>query len=512
MEPDLSVRGHIIDMSLLSNDRQQPAGSLTSRIATVCVFALGLACVPALALSTEVVELPTIGDPWGQVISPQQERRLGQEFMRRLRHQVSLIDEPEIQEYIQFLGYSLVAHSDDPTQEFTFFIVDHPSINAFAAPGGYIGVNSGLITAAESESELAAVLAHEIAHVTQRHVARSFDAARQLSLPSAAVLIAAILLGTQSPELGQAALTVGIAGSTQSQLNFTRANESEADRVGIQILARAGFDPRSVPTFFERLQKASRLYGDGPPEFLRTHPVTVSRIADSRSRAEQYPVKPLREQLSFELVRAKLQVKAEQNPAKAAEKFAARLESGQYRNESATRYGYALALHATRNYTGAREQLQRLLGEDPDEIAYRIALAKVEEAAGHLSRAFKIYSETVELYPGNHPVTVAYSQALITAQKGAEAQRLLQAHIRSRAPDPTLYQLLARAAGQAGMRADAFEAIAEYYYLNGDTPTAIEQLRLALRTLGESYYETARIQARLRELQHELIRAAKTGS
>src|SRR3569833_3076759 len=228
--------------------------------------------------------LPDFGDASASAISPLQEQRMGADFMRALRSSVKIIEDPEITEYIQSLGYRLLAHADPQPYPYTFFIVADTSINAFAGPGGYIGVHSGLILASESESALASVLAHEIAHVTQHHLLRAIDKSNRLALPAPAALIAALILAGQNAQLGQAALATTLASGAQAGINFTRAHELEAGRVGLPILAGAGFDPRSMPAFFEQLQQATRFYESGAPELLRTHPVTTSRIADARAR------------------------------------------------------------------------------------------------------------------------------------------------------------------------------------------------------------------------------------
>jgi predicted Zn-dependent protease len=249
---------------------------------------LALAILPVLGISRGAdldLSLPEIGDPAGAVISPYEESELGEAFYRSLRQQGQIIDDPEISEYIDYLGNRLASNSDQPGPGFTFFVVDDPTINAFAAPGGYIGVHKGLILADKSEGELAAVLAHEIAHVTQRHMARRFQTTKNMAIPYAVTILSAILLGTQDPQLGQAALVAGLATQAQRQINFTRANEAEADRVGIGVLARSGYDPRNMAVTFQRLQESGRFYGEGPPEYLRTHPVYATRISDALSRA-----------------------------------------------------------------------------------------------------------------------------------------------------------------------------------------------------------------------------------
>ena len=273
-------------------------------------LALSLALFPAPQQAVEInkIELPDMGDSSGTLITPAEEKEFGEAFFRSLHSQISINQDAEIQQYIQSIGQKLVANSDEPSHPFHFFVVMENDINAFAGPGGYIGVNSGLILMTEAESELASVMGHEIAHVTQRHLFRAAEAQSRLSIPTIAGTLAAILLGTQAPALGQAAIMAIQAGSVQFQINFTRENEEEADRVGMQILSSSHFDPRSMPTFFERLQQSTRYSGQAIPEFLRTHPVTASRISDTRGRAETYPYKQYPDSLDYQLTKAKIRV------------------------------------------------------------------------------------------------------------------------------------------------------------------------------------------------------------
>ena len=267
------------------------------------------------------IALPEMGDSAGALISPREEYQIGQAFFWRLQQTTDLIDDPEVSHYIQSLGNHLVTYSDDPTRQFTFFVVPDPSINAFAAPGGFIGMNSGLLLTADSEDEVASVMAHEIAHVTQRHILRSIERSQRMTIPKTAAMIAAALLGAMDPSAGSAAIMAVQAGDIQSQLDYTRANESEADNFGMQTLIKSGFNPEAMPSFFEKLQQASRYFGGSEvPEFLRTHPVTTSRIADARGRAIQYegehhkPVKNTRDPLAFYLIQEKLRVLMAKSP------------------------------------------------------------------------------------------------------------------------------------------------------------------------------------------------------
>jgi len=455
--------------------------------------------------SVRAVELPSIGDSSGRFLSTEEEQRLGDAFMRNIRQTLTINDDPEINEYIQSLGYRLLANTDTGGRKFTFFVVEDPSINAFAGPGGYIGINTGLILITENESELASVTAHEIAHVTQRHLARAFEAASKMSVPATAAILAALILGNKDGQLGEAAIAATVAGSAQSQINFTRANEEEADRMGIQVLAKSGFDPRSMPRFFERLQQSTRYYDNQQMEFLRTHPVTVSRIADTTNRAEQLSYQPKQDNSNYALIKTRLLVDNKNNTLNGVEFFAKSLSDANTKDEYALRYGYALALLADNKFDDARKQISQLIKKDPERLAYQLVLAKVEMADGNINKALKIYSENFKLYPHNYPLTILYASALIQSGQSENAVNLLQEHLRQKISTPRIYNLLAQAETEAGHLVEAHQALAEYHYLNGQTRTAIEQLKIALNKAGENdSTRKARIQARLTQLQDEI--------
>jgi len=444
-------------------------------------------------------DLPEIGDSAGSSISPEQEKKLGAEFMRQLRQSGIVLNNQEITAYLNSLGQRLVANSEAPTKQFTFFVVNDPSINAFAGPGGYIGVHTGLFLASENESELAGVLAHEIAHVTQRHLARAFEAANNLSLPSMAAMLAAILVATQNPDAGTAAIAAVSAGSLQYQINFTRANEYEADRVGIQTLGQSGLDSYGMPNFFERLQKNSRLYGSRPPEFLSTHPVTTNRIAEATSRAESFPGGTV-DSLDFQLVRAKLQVLNYENPKQVVEDFERYMDKSENAKVYKV-YEYALLLANTEKPGQALEILTKLHRNDPDRIVYRLDMARIHESSGQYSRAMELYKDALALYPGNLTILLPYTKTMLVAGKSAQAYKLLSDVSRDKYANPEIYKLLAEAAESTARTVQSHDAMSQYYFLNGYTKQAIQQLQLAAREPGASDYESARIQARLKELE-----------
>ncbi len=462
----------------------------------------GLTALPQRSLAL-FDELPEMGDSTGNMLSLEEEQRIGAEFMRNIRYSLTLVDDPEINEYLQDLGARLVSHSDGVTRSFTFFIIQDPRINAFAAPGGYIGINSGLILNTANESELAAVLAHEIAHVTQRHLARASEAANNMNLPMAAAILAAMILGSQDPDLAQAAITAAMAGSTQRMINFTRINEQEADRVGMQILTRAGFDANGMPDFFKKLLATNRIYKDVLPDFLKTHPVTLSRISDSSNRAARYkPPRQGEESIRYSLIRSKIRVMLSKNPDEAVRYFA---DNG----TEAGKYGYALALSRKGESGKARRQLQALIGKRPDVIAYQYALAQVEADAGNLEKALAIYEQNLRIYPLSTPLTVQYVFTLLQSGDAAKAREVLHRYMNARPAGPELYRLLAQTEKKAGFPVDSYRAMAEYYYLEGLTREAIRQLRNALETKEVTPYDAAGIRARLKLFEeHAALEAA----
>jgi predicted Zn-dependent protease len=453
-------------------------------------------------------DLPNLGDASGQVISPKQDKELGAYFMRQIRQAGLVLDDVETTSYLEALGHKLAIHSENPGYGFTFFLVDDASINAFAGPGGYIGANVGLILAAESESELAGVMAHEIAHVTQRHLARSFEAQERMSLPTTAAILAAILIGAAAdPGAGAAALTAASAAGMQRQINFTRANEKEADRVGIQTLADAGFDPYGMPAFFERLQKNSKLYGTRPPEFLSTHPVTTNRIAEATSRADTYPKVKEYTNLDFLLLQAKLRVNNFDNPKQVLADVR-RYEGKSGGKSPVEQYEFALLLSKNEQHNEALPIMQKLQKNDPDRITYRLALTRILRATKQEREALDIYEDTLELYPGELTVILPYATTLMAAGDADKAYSLLSEITSDNQADPKIYKLLAQAAGATSHPIQTHTAMSRYYFLNGYTNQAIEQLKLAEKSPGLSSYQTARIQAGIANLE-ALLEAEK---
>jgi predicted Zn-dependent protease len=468
-------------------------------------LALGLALFPAAQQAVEIdkIELPDMGDSSGALITPAQEQELGAAFFRSLHSQISISQDAEIQQYIDSIGQRLATNSDAPGYPFHFFVVMENQINAFAGPGGYIGVNSALILTTEAESELASVMAHEVAHVTQRHLYRAFEAASRLSLPTAAATLAAILLGTQSPEAAQAALMAIQAGSVQFQIDFTREHEAEADRVGMQTLAGSQYDPRSMPTFFERLQQSTRYYGQDVPEFLRTHPVTASRISDTRGRAETYPYKQYPDSLGYQLIKAKLRVITATDTTDAVKYFQSRLTQGTEEQRTVSRYGMGLAQLHAQKFKEAETIFRQLVQEHPEQAQYTATLARTRLEAKHYPEALDLYQKAVQQFLDNDAVKLEYITSLLKAGNPEAARKNLMALNPKIQQQPMYLQLLAQTYSDLNQPAESHRYLAEYYYMTGQTRNAILQIKLAQKSKDLNFYLSSILSERLSFFMNE---------
>jgi predicted Zn-dependent protease len=476
----------------------------------IASLALALFSTHAATISPAAVNLPNIGESTEAYLSTEEEQNYGEAFMRSIRQSLELVSDPEVEAYIEALGNRLVANAGIRDRRFAFFVVKDPTINAFAGPGGYVGVDSGLIIITQSEAELASVMAHEIGHVTQRHIARAFEAASRMSAPMTAAIIAALILGSRgSGQAGEAAIAATAAGSTQQQINFTRSNEEEADRVGLKILADSGYEPRAMPRFFEHLAQATQYYDNLQLEFLRTHPVTDARISDTRNRAEQYPAMKETIGENYQLIRQKVRLIQDANPRKSLEYFEASLREARPADRDPLRYGYALALNASGRYAEARTQLEPLIAREPERVPYQLALADSELGQGRIAQALAIYDRNLAIYPYNLPLTVEYATALLQDRQAEKAAAVLDGYLLARPARPELYRLLGQARDMAGDRAGAHQALAEMYYLLGETRSSIEQLKIAIRGVPDKDVRAARIRERMRALQSEWKAKAK---
>jgi predicted Zn-dependent protease len=444
-------------------------------------------------------------------LAPQVERRIGEAIMREIRFRdPSYLDDPEIVDYLGNLGARLTQHSAGARQDFEFFAMRDHTINAFALPGGFVGVHTGLLNAAESESEVASVLAHEIAHVTQRHIARMLGQQQQLQLPMLAALAAAILLGRSRPDLATGAAAAASAGAVQTQLSFSRDFEREADRIGFQALESAGFDVHAMATFFDKMQRGMRVADDGTvPGYLRTHPVTTERIADAQNRAAMLPYKQHLDTGEFQLVRAKL--RAESGDARdAVEYFRSAVLDKRYAAESAARYGLASALLRARRAKDAQAELARARAAGAAGPMVETLAARVRLALGDRAGAAALLGEAHARFPHSRPLLYAHAEALYEAGRNQQAQTLLVESLRLHPRDLRLYQLQAKNYAAIGKRAAQHQAQAEVYALQGSLPAAIEQLQLARSAGDGDFYQLSVVDVRAQHAQ-ELKDAKRSG-
>lgn len=472
------------------------------------VFACAL-CTPALTVAADGVPetetLPDFGDSAGALISPEQEKQLGDSFMRQVRHSAPVVTDEEVEDYIQKIGMSVGKYSGY-YGDFHFFMLESPVINAFAVPGGYVGVHTGLILAAHNESEIASVLAHEISHLTQRHGARMIEAASRMSIPSYAALLGALALAALNPQAGMGAMMTVTAAQQQYQINFTRENEREADRIGIQLLHEAGYDPNAMAAFFERLQAANRFSDPKQiPEYLRTHPVTVNRIAEARDRAERMGSSPVREDsYDFALIWTKLNVAAASDPAQAKAYYETQLKGDTAAKRTIAHYGYALACTDAGDFDRARQELAKLRKEQPEIVSFALAAARLEQKAGKYERALELFNEARAKAPESRAATYGYVALLNQTDKADVAHQVLRDFGDPEHRDPRYYKLKAESEEKLGDQGNSHFTLAEYYRSMGELEFALEQLRIAQTTPGITHYQRHRIDARMEDVTNEM--------
>jgi predicted Zn-dependent protease len=489
-------------------------------VASITALALALSAPApllvhgALAQAPAAQGLPELGDSAQVNLSPAQERRLGETIMRQARATGSVLNDPEVTDYLNNLGNRLVTASRDARQDFEFFAVPDNAINAFALPGGFIGVNTGLILLAQSESELASVLAHEITHVTQRHIARQLQGQQNSLLMSLAALALAMLAaragGSSSGEVAQAAVTAGQALMIQNQLNYTREFEYEADRIGFQRLAAAGFDVHAAATFMGRLQKSGRFLEGTTPSYLRTHPVTFERIAEAQSRADAAPYKQVADSLDFHLVRALLR-SYQGDPPDAVRYFEIALSERKYNSELATRYGLVAALMRTKDYKRAKTELAAVEKLAPPHPMIEAMTAHVLLQSEDTSAAIARLEAALVRYPNKMQLVYDYPEALMQAKRAADAAVFAEQQLLRFPGNGTLHRIAARAYADLNKRLKQHYHQGEFYAWHGDLRGAIVQLELASKSGDANFYETSVVDTRLRALRRELIEQQKEG-
>ncbi len=461
------------------------------------------AIVPSL-LSAQPA-LPSLGDRISGTVSLDQEYAMGQQFLSSIRRSAPTIADPLLNAYLENVTYKLASRSQLKDHRLSFVIIDSEALNAFAAPGGIIGVNTGLFLNAQTEAEFASVMAHEIAHVSQRHFARGIDEAQAGKIPAIATLLASvIIMATSDAGHGTAAVAAAQGRVLENQLRFSRSNETEADRVGQDTMFNAGFDPDGMSTLFERLMAINR-FGRRPPEFLLSHPLTESRVSSSRGRASRYPKQQYNASLEYQIVRAR--VVGHYAPVKAdlVTEYVRLLEmSTSDFTRDANRYALAIAYYEDKQFAQASATLAPLLAKEPNRISYAVTQAEILTEQNEPGQAISFLERHLAINPGNHALTMAHVDALIAARSYTQAAEIMERHSLSRSDDFQLWFKLAETQGQAGNISKVHQARAEYFRLIADYQRAREHLQAALRIendSGAAPAEAARLRQKIEEIE-----------
>lgn len=472
------------------------------RLITLLLILL-TATTPLQATASSSNELPELGDNASSIVTPEQEYVLGRAWMRQLRGSIPSVSDPLVQDYLERLCYRLAFHSPMEHPDLSLVIIKDKQINAFAVPGGVVGVNVGLLLYAETEAEAAAVLAHELGHLTQRHFARQLAASKQNQWLYLGTLLASIALAAAGD--GQGAYAVGAsaqAAMIDNQLSYSRQYEQEADRIGMQTLVDSGMNPHAMPTFFQRLQRQSRQVGN-IPEFILTHPLTESRIADSINRANQYPQKLAQDSLDYQLARVRLATTYMSDSGRSSAFFQQQLLETSASTDRAriNRLGLSLALLRERDPAKAREALAPLLADDPQRVDYLIAAADIDFAESKYADAGRRLEPVLIRNPDNYSLLVYYARARIADNHPELVIERLEAAARERSDDPQIWRLLVEAYTGSKNTIGIYRSKAEVYFLSGNNEKALEQLQLAANSAKSNYPLTAKIQKRMREMQ-----------
>jgi len=465
-----------------------------------CTLSLLLAAPYAESQDANKNKLPEIGAAGSSILSIDKERQIGDAMMRHVRASQPLINDPVLIEYINDLGNRMVRNAQDVNYNFEFFLINNKELNAFAFFGGHIGVHGGLLTTAESESELASVIAHEISHVTQRHLARRMEAQSRTKPLTMAGMITGILLTLVNPTVGMAALSTSMAASQQVGINYTRGNEKEADRVGIALLANSGFDPMGAPNFFGKMAEKYR-YKSKPPAMLLTHPMPESRISDARVRAQNYTARPQAPSLPFELAKTRLQARYESNARDNIKKFKKIIEKKQYVFKAAAQYGLAISYFENKNYEQARTLLIQLLNQDKNNLFYADVLADTYISTKNFAPAIKLLAELNLLMPNNQVVALNYANVLSEAKEYSQAELILQDFLLVQPGNFIANDLLITIYRKQDKMARMHATKAELLALLGAYSRAIDELQTGYNFAKDKPLVKKRINARILQFQ-----------
>ncbi|MET0356453.1 MAG: M48 family metalloprotease [Cellvibrio sp.] len=463
---------------------------------------MGLWVFAAAALAE--VELPVLGDTSSAMISPVQEKILGQRALKYYRSQVPTSSDPLVIDYFEGLINRLLPYSQLEDKHIDLVVVKNDTLNAFAIPGGIIGMHTGIFNYAKTENQLAAIISHEMGHISQRHYARHLEQQKNMMMPMIAGMLAGLVLAANSNgDGGMAAIMATQAATEAAALRFSRENEQEADRIGMQTMLDAKLDPYAASDMFEEMLHSTRS-SRRPPEYLLTHPVTERRVADARNRAMSYPRKAVPDNLEFQLMRSRIRFELEDSPQMAIKRFKSELD-GDNLSPDASRYGLAMAYSAAGQFDAARTTLKPLLEKEPTRITYLIMSADIDVASERYKPALELLSAQLAKNPTSYPLNIRYAEATMKAGLYKQSAELLERYSRKRKNDDYLWYLLAEVNGLNGDILGVHEARAEYFIANGIYDKAQVHLRNAIKLAKGNFQRTSILEERLKYVEREMM-------
>jgi len=463
----------------------------------VKAIGLFLVLIPSFLINSEET-LPELGDASSSAISLSSEYKLGRLYMAQLRRSLPDLQDPIVQDYTEHMIYRLSEYSQLEDRRLEIMLINNKDINAFAAPGGTIGVHSGLIYHADDEGQFASVLSHELAHLSQRHFARRIQRQQDRSLSNALIILASVAIAaSSSPE----AIMAGQQVLEQQAMSYSRSNEQEADRIGFLTLISAGFNPDSMPQMFEKLQSLSRLSGANDLEFLRSHPLTKKRISDSRNRAREIQGSNYKNSLEYRLIKQRISISFYKTSRQAVSQL--KQENRRAKNNEdkiISGYGLALALSRDNKYSQALEEVRKTLKLDKENLILQTALLEIHLDAKNGLEAVAVGNKLLEMNPGNYPVSMFYARALMDQQAYDEAENTLKDLLLKRKEDPQIWYWLAEIQGLNKKIIGLHQSRAEYFYLTANYDRAIEHLRYALELAGNNFQLNEVIQSKIESI------------
>lgn len=461
-------------------------------------------CVATWSLSLCAYELPDLGDSSSTTLSSKDEMALGRQVMQEIRADPAYFNDPESVDFVNSVGHRLLAVSDDlgDQHHFEFFILEDPTLNAFALPGGFIGVHTALIEAAENESELASVLAHEISHVTQHHIARAMEDQNKNLPLSLAAMAAALLAARNSPDGAMGGVVGAQAGMIQAQLNNSRENEREADRLGIRRLLKSDYDPKAMASFFVKLGRYGRFY-EGMPASLQTHPLTTERLAEIQDRLQSIPYRQVQDGPDFALIQARI-LALIGTPHEAMESFDGKDLDANRPEDLPLLYGKAVALERNSRFDEAATLLTSVRQKSPPNALFDSLRAQIALDSGHPHQAIAEYQRGLSHYPDQRALNYGLIQAYLNARQPGQALKVITDQLLYRSTDERLYEYQSQAYAMENHQMLSHAALAHAYLLMDNPTAAMDQLQIALRAGDGDFYDNSQVEATLNQIKREL--------